>query len=127
MMIFPKGDYHNIYKKIQTGDISLMVTNEIINEYTEILERFYSGKVAEYIINAIISLPKTKIINSIYYKWELITADKDDNKFVDAHIISNADYIVTNDRHFDVLKNIDFPSVNIISLDDFLVITDQIF
>ena len=42
------------------------------------------------------------------------------SKFVDCAIIANADYIVSNDGHFDVLKNIDFPKVNVISSKDFL-------
>jgi uncharacterized protein len=69
-------------------------------------------------------LPKTYFINSVYYKWELISEDKDDNKFVDANIASNADYLVTNDRHFNVLKDIDLPFVNIINIDAFLNLTN---
>ncbi|MBC8180569.1 PIN domain-containing protein [candidate division KSB1 bacterium] len=46
--------------------------------------------------------------------------DEDDNKFVDCAISSNADFIVTNDRHFNILKNIEFPKVNVINVDDFL-------
>lgn len=124
MMIFPRGQYHKIYTKIQSGDIVLVISNEILSEYLEILEGFYSQKVAEYTINAILSLPKTYLVNSVYYKWELISDDKDDNKFVDTYIASNADYLVTNDRHFNILKDIDFPFVNIINIDAFLNLTN---
>ena len=54
-----------------------------------------------------------------YYKWNLITADPDDNKFVDCALNAGADFIVTNDRHFGVLKNIDFPKINVIDIDTF--------
>lgn len=124
MMIFPKGTYHQIYTKIQSGDIILVISNEILSEYLEIMEGFYSQKVAEYTINAILSLPNTYLVNSVYYKWELISDDKDDNKFVDAYIAGNADYLVTNDRHFNVLKGIDFPYVNLINIDAFLTLTN---
>jgi predicted nucleic acid-binding protein len=40
--------------------------------------------------------------------------DADDNKFVDCAVASNADYLVTHDRDFDVLKNVPFPKVKII-------------
>ena len=103
MMIFPKGKYHQIYTKIQSGDIILAISNEILSEYLEIMGSFYSQKVAEYTINAILSLPKTYLINSVYYKWELISDDKDDNKFVDAYIASNAG--VYNILHFFQYKN----------------------
>ncbi|WP_417570360.1 PIN domain-containing protein [Phocaeicola coprocola] len=48
-----------------------------------------------------------------------MTADQDDNKFVDCAITANAEYIVTEDHHFNELKNISFPSVAIINLKDF--------
>ena len=54
-----------------------------------------------------------------YFHFGLITADADDNKFVDCAISANARYIVTNDHHYKVLKTIDFPKVEIISLQDF--------
>ena len=47
--------------------------------------------------------------------FNLITADLDDNKFVDCAISANAHYIVTNDHHYDVLKSINFPNVNVIA------------
>lgn len=71
---------------------------------------------AYLIIKAILNHPKTIIVEKIYYKWNLIEVDKDDNKFVDAYIVGGSDYLVTNDKHFNVLKTIDFPAVNIISL-----------
>ncbi len=46
--------------------------------------------------------------------------DEDDNKFVDCAIAAGADYIVTEDHHFDYLRQIPFPQLNVISLDDFL-------
>ena len=54
-----------------------------------------------------------------YYSWNLIAADPDDNKFADCALNAGADFIVTNDRHFNVLKNIDFPKINVIDLDTF--------
>ena len=42
-----------------------------------------------------------------------------DDKFVDCAITAGADYIVTEDSHFDHLKNIPFPRLNILTLDEF--------
>ena len=39
---------------------------------------------------------------------------------LDSNVSSNSDYIVTNDKHFKVLEDIEFPNVKVISLDDFL-------
>lgn len=75
--------------------------------------------VARYVVYTILERNNTLQINP-YYKWELITRDPDDNKFVDCAISANARFIVTEDKHFDVLKTIDFPKIDVIGIDDFL-------
>ena len=52
--------------------------------------------------------------------FELLPADSDDNKFVDCAVASDAEYIVTNDKHFNPLKNIAWPKVEIIKQVDFI-------
>jgi predicted nucleic acid-binding protein len=34
----------------------------------------------------------------------------------------DADYIVTNDKHFNILKQIEFPKVNCITIEEFMEI-----
>lgn len=53
------------------------------------------------------------------FHWKLIYADPDDDKFVDCAVAGNADYIVTNDRHFQVLKDTPFPKVETLSIVEF--------
>lgn len=57
----------------------------------------------------------------VYYKWLLIDKDPDDNKFIDCAISGNVDYIVSNDKHFNVLSNIKFPSIEVVTADQFLL------
>jgi predicted nucleic acid-binding protein len=54
-----------------------------------------------------------------HFKWHLITADQDDDKFADCALNSGAACIVTNDRHFDVLKHLGFPPINVFDLQTF--------
>ena len=54
-----------------------------------------------------------------HYSFGLITADFDDNKFVDCAIVANARCIVTEDKHFNVLKTIQFPKVEVVNIDEF--------
>ena len=96
----------------------LCYTNGILNEYQEILSRYYSATMAKYIVDAILNAPHAEPI-TVYYKWQLIAADPDDNKFVDCAVSANADYIVTHDKHFKVLEYIGFPKVNILTIDKF--------
>ena len=42
-----------------------------------------------------------------------------DNKFVDCAVAADAEYIVTNDAHFSVLKQIDWPKVAVLTIQEF--------
>ena len=96
----------------------LCYSDEILNEYQEILSHYYSDTLAKYVIDAILNAPHTKPI-TVYYRWNLISNDPDVNKFVDCAVSTNANYIVTNDKHFKVLENIDFPKVNTLTIEEF--------
>ena len=63
--------------------------------------------------------PYTQFVTP-YFHFKLIVSDPDDDKFVDCAIAANAKFVVTDDGHFDVLKQIDFPKVEIIGLDDMI-------
>lgn len=58
----------------------------------------------------------------IFYKWPLITNDPDDDKFVECAFAANADYIVTEDRHYNVLIDVEFPKFTVVGLDRFKVL-----
>lgn len=55
-----------------------------------------------------------------HFRLQLITTDPDDNKFVDCAFAAGADYLVSEDSHFDILRRIPFPQLNIVTLDEFL-------
>jgi predicted nucleic acid-binding protein len=81
----------------------------------------FSEQFAERVITALLKNPFVEFF-SPHFHFNLITTDPDDNKFVDCAIQANARYIVTNDHHFDVLRNVSFPSVDIMTLREFLSI-----
>ena len=74
--------------------------------------------VANTVLQIIENSINVKLITK-YFRWNLINIDPDDNKFVDCAISSNAKYNVTNDKHFNVLKNVDFPRVEVIDIEYF--------
>lgn len=55
-----------------------------------------------------------------YFRMMLITADKDDNKFTDCAFAAGADYLVSEDKHFNILRSTPFPQLNLVSLDEFM-------
>jgi len=116
--ISPKFKYYWIYEKLQNGDYDLIVSNEILTEYAEILNQKYGLTLTNSALDFMLLFPNVYQAQP-YYKWDLIPNDKDDNKFVDCAIVGNADYIVTQDKHFNVLKTIGFPKVDILSIDEF--------
>jgi len=101
------------------GKIQLIISDEIVFEYTEILQQFSAPGLAEIVLEIFIESPDI-ILQQVYYNWNAIEADPDDNKFFDIAVAANADYLVTNDAHFNVAKNLLFPSVKIVSAVEFL-------
>ena len=73
-------------------------------EYEEILGRKYSVTTANNFIAAL-QLLQTVHFTHVYFRWQLLR-DADDNKFADCAIAANADYIVTNDKDFNILNEI---------------------
>ena len=69
--------------------------------------------------NTIARHPQT-VYRESYFRFHLLSdIDKDNDKFVDCAITAGADYIVTEDSHFDRLKQIPFPRLNVLTLDEF--------
>jgi len=110
--------YHLSYKSLIANKFNLAIAPEIILEYEEILQQKYSVTAANSLVAVLLELPNVKFVYP-YYNWNLIEVDKDDNKYCDCAIASLSSYLVTNDRHFDILKSIPFPSISVITIDEF--------
>ncbi len=113
-----RSPYHNIYQAIIKGKVDLAVSTDIVLEYQEIIDQKYGITTANAFVALLNELPNVHLITT-YYHWQLIAKDADDNKYCDCAIAAQADYIVTEDKHFDVLQTIAFPIIKTISIDDF--------
>ena len=111
--------YHKVWTGILDGQIQLCVNTEILNEYEELLSIKTTKEIAHNVVETIARL-STTCYQDAYFHFGLITADVDDNKFVDCAIAADAEYIVTNDKHFEVLKDISWPRLFIVSIKDFV-------
>lgn len=114
-----KSKYRPIFDALLEGKITLLISNDIINEYVEIIEEKTNAIVANNIADLLVSSPNVEEVK-IYFKWAIITEDADDNKFVDCALNGQAKFLVTDDKHFRVLKDIGFPPVKIIRTSKFL-------
>ena len=118
MCLTSKSPWHIIYQSLIANRFTLIVSDEIILEYEEIIQGKYGIVTANAFIKLLKELPNVSHVTT-YYKWHLIDADADDNKYCDCAIAGKADYIVTEDNHFNVLKIIQFPKLSILRIDEF--------
>ena len=121
LMTLPsKSPYHRIWTDILDGTIELCVSSEILNEYEEILASHSSALLAHSVVQALLNRANVIKVVPTYF-FNLIESDPDDNKFVDCAICGSAELIVTNDAHFNVLKRINFPVVEVKSIKEFII------
>ena len=114
-----RSQYHRIWTDFLAGKYILCVSNEILTEYEEILALHTSPEVAHNVVEAIARHPQI-LYGEAFFRFPLLSdIDKDDDKFVDCAITAGADYIVTEDSHFNHLKQIPFPRLNVLTLDEF--------
>ncbi len=116
--ISDRSPIHWVYLGLLHGDYELCVTTDILLEYAEIIERHMGVEASESVQGTLDNLPNVRLITS-YFRFDLITKDRDDNKFVDCAIAANAHYIVSEDKDFRVLEKIAFPKVEVLDLEEF--------
>lgn len=124
-VIMPGSFNHEIWQVFREGKYVLCVTNEILYEYHEILAKRYNNIIANTVLKELMETPNIEHVNPTY-RFNLITVDPDDNKFVDCAIIAGATFIVSNDRHFAELEQYDFPKVDVRTLPEFLNIVKEL-
>lgn len=115
------GKYYPVWKGFQTGKYVLCLSNDILAEYEEIIGMKTSPEVAKNVVGLLLKSKNVEFV-SPYFNWRLIEADHDDDKFVDCAFAANATYIVSDDKHFDVLKTVSFPKIPVLKLLQFLQI-----
>jgi len=114
-----KSKYKPIWNAFIAGKYQIVISDDIVYEYQEILHQHAAPGIAEQVIEIFIESPDI-LFQHIYYSWNAIKDDADDNKFFDIAVASNADYLVTDDTHFNAAKELVFPNVKIISAEEFL-------
>lgn len=119
-----KGSAFWLYVAFREETFTWVISNEILTEYYEKLSDFYSPETAEVVITVLLSSPNVEL-SEPYFFYNFIEADPDDNKFANLAISTNARYLVSNDKHFNIFRHIDFPVLEVVTLDEFKVIMDR--
>lgn len=121
--ISKKSKLHWIFQNLLEEKYILCVTTDILAEYAEIIEQRMGKLASESALAVLENLNNIEFITT-YYRFNLLR-DTDDNKFVDCAIASNADYIISHDKDFNILKQILFPKVNLANTIEFKEILDN--
>lgn len=118
-IISRKSPYRPIWDAFLSGRYQLCVSNEILDEYQEVMEQQITPTVAENVVLLILNKKNTLFVDP-HFRMGLITADPDDNKFVNCAFAAGADYLVSEDSHFEVLRTTPFLQLNLVTLDEFM-------
>lgn len=117
--ISKRSRFHPIYKSFLDGKFKLLLSNEILLEYEEIITS-HCKHIDQIRFMFLMRISPYVIQISPSFRFGLITTDPADNKFVDCSIAGQADFLVTSDKHFQILSPEGFPSVNVISPEKFI-------
>lgn len=120
-----RSPYRIILDKLFDGEYDIFITTDILLEYEEKITEIFDRETATAIVDAM-SLLDNVYKTDIYFNFQLIERDPDDDKFVDCAFASNAHYLVTNDKHFNILRTLDFPKINLMRVEDFKALLETL-
>jgi len=116
------GDSNIIIKLIENKEIVLILSEEVIEEYANVLKyNEIQNKIKDKNLEMLHSLQKIISISTIIEpknKLKIIKEDPDDNKILECAIEGKVDYIITQDNH--LLKLKEFKGIKIITPKEFL-------
>lgn len=112
-----RSPLHWIFRSFRAGAFEWCVTTEILAEYAEIIERHMELARSVDALDALLSQSNLVEISPTY-RFNLLN-DPDDNKFVDCAIAANAMCLVSHDRDFLPLREIEFPKVAVVDTEAF--------
>ena len=118
MQIVPRrSQYRWVLEYYRAGRFYWAYSTDILLEYEEVFGRWTSSTIVYNILQDIQKRSSGIEISPSYF-WNLIDEDKDDNKYFDCAVAANADYIISNDRHFNILETTNFPMMDQLRIDE---------
>lgn len=118
--IFWKGDPYKILLLWKDCKLQIVTSIEILQELSKTLSDFKIQLKGELKKEWIELIMKNSILVSPIKKLKVVKNDPTDDKFIEAAITGNAEYIITNDKH--LLKIIIYQDIRIVKPKEFLQI-----
>ena len=103
-----KQPFQPILRALLDGRITLAVSTEILFEYQEVTTRLSGAECwrdVAALLDVLAQLHGNIRHVTPQFRFNVIATDPDDNKFCDCAIAAEANFIVTEDGHFDALNS----------------------
>ncbi len=113
-----RSEYRNVFDAFLDAEFELSLSTEILLEYEEKFNEFWGESVTDNLLGVIL-ISENTFLQDIFYYFQLVDGDMDDNKFVDTYLASNSDLLISNDKKLLALNDLDFPPVQVIRLEEF--------
>lgn len=114
-----QSPYHRVWTEFLANKLEICVSTEILMEYEEILSEKTSPHFADSIIHTLLNKENLVRVSPVW-RFNLICQDPDDNKFVDCAVCGQAEFLVSNDKHFRMLRDVGFPPITIVTIQEFV-------
>ena len=120
-----KSPFKIVINKLLEDQYDLFVTTDILLEYEEKIAELHNPQLAESFLDFLSILPNVHQ-TTVYYRFLLIAADADDDKFADCAIAEGIHFLITDDSHYNVLLKLGFPKVNLLKIKEFTDLLESI-
>ena len=84
-----RGAYFNVWRGLQEGKYTLCVSNEVLEEYEEIIGQKTNSIIASNVIQTLLNAPSVELIDTSF-RFDLIKDNPDDNKKVYLNLAESA-------------------------------------
>lgn len=113
-----RSAYRNVFDGFLSGVFTLCFSTDILLEYEEVFLEKWGVDVTQNLLARVVRGQNIEY-TSIFFNFNAVTKDADDNKFADAYLAANADYIISNDGALLALNNMEFPPFKVLTLQAF--------
>ena len=113
-----KSLYRKVFDAFLNNQFTLCASTEILLEYEEKFTEFWGEEVADNLLGTLLTSENISL-HSVFYNFQLVAGDEDDNKFADTYLSSNADILVSNDAQLLALGKNVYPPIKVMTLQKF--------
>jgi len=102
-----RSRFRSIAVALMDGRIELAVSTAILLEYEEVAAALYGPEFASEVANFLTLATAAGSVRRMdpHFHFHIVTADPDDDIFADCAIAAGAEPIITEDRHFEAMRD----------------------